>query len=208
MKITPLHTAYFKARAAEKTTHIIGVIANIGCIIFTILMIIAATFQIVLPHNGYEAYSLVGESMQPTHYAGGLVICDTHVNISDLDTGEIICFRSPDGDTICHRVNATAIDSSHVETKGDHNNTSEGYSTTNDNLIGRVIAYIPMVGFIMNYSVAGSALLTCIFAMMSLLTYLLHGYAEADRQTLQPTWDRFVANQELKRRAQEVMAAQ
>lgn len=204
-KITPLEITWIKTRGLEIFTKTLYTTAYTAMIIFVAWAFASVICQIVLPKNGYGAYNLEGQSMQPTHYAGGLIISNNHNRIADLDNGDIICFENPEGENVCHRVYSMSEDKTSVETKGDHNSEPDYYTTNDDTFIGRVILYIPKAGFITHTSAIAITVFALLFALLTLLLQIILNNVEAQRIALEPTWRKFCANKELRRRVAQAM---
>ena len=96
-------------------------------------------------------------------------------------------------------------DKTYVETKGDHNNSPESFMTNNDNLIGHVIAYIPMAGFIVEKPLIVVMLLAFTVSVLTITLHLLYVQFATERYNLQPTFEKFCVNRELKRRVEQAM---
>ena len=96
---------------------------------------------------GYSVFRVVTGSMEPTISVGSVLICKS-ADIDDINTGDIICFRSREsshyGYIVTHRVISVKEDSTgkkYLESRGDANNSSDPYYVEGENLLGRVIWY-------------------------------------------------------------------
>ena len=96
--------------------------------------------------GGYSLFRVVTGSMEPTISTGALLLCDD-IDIEDIVVGDIICFFSQDkymaGSVITHRVYKVDTHNNIINlyTKGDANLAVDGYTVTEDNLIGIVRWY-------------------------------------------------------------------
>lgn len=109
------------------------------------IIVAAAVVPLVTP---LRAQIVTSGSMVPAIPVGAMVLT---VPLDRLaDPGEVILFAHPSGAaTVLHRVVAVehgAIDSDYV-TKGDANDTTDGWRVPVHAVTGRVIAAIPLVGF-------------------------------------------------------------
>lgn len=125
-------------------------------VLVTILLILAIAlcayivFQLVNDGNasigGYRMFRVVTGSMEPTMSVGTLLVTKT-VDISTIDVGDIVCFRSYDeqiyGSVITHRVVGILHDTAGtlLQTKGDANPVADGDYASQENLVGKVIWY-------------------------------------------------------------------
>lgn len=96
---------------------------------------------------GCSFFRVATGSMEPTLPVGTVVLAK-NTKIEEISEGEIIVFRSRDsllkGQTVTHRVVSVIVDETGktlLETRGDANNSSDGYYVETDNLIGKVIWY-------------------------------------------------------------------
>jgi signal peptidase len=88
-------------------------------------------------------------SMEPKMYAGDVVII-IKTPADNIETGDIIQFRVPEGVTIMHRVveiQETEEGGKVFITKGDNNDQPDPEPVLPDNLVGKAIMTIPKVGW-------------------------------------------------------------
>jgi signal peptidase len=88
-------------------------------------------------------------SMQPKMYPGDVVII-IKTPADNIETGDIIQFRVPEGVTVMHRVieiQETGEGSKVFITKGDNNNQPDSEPVLPDNVVGKAIITIPKVGW-------------------------------------------------------------
>jgi len=94
--------------------------------------------------------ALVGSgSMEPKMYPGDVVII-AKVQADNIETGDVIQFRVPEGVTIMHRVieiQETAGGSKVFITKGDNNDQPDPEPVLPDNVVGKAVMTIPKVGW-------------------------------------------------------------
>lgn len=120
--------------------------------LFLVLMVLLCgtiTVQVVTKgyasFGGYSFFRVVTGSMEPTIPTGALLVCKD-MDINDVTVGDIICFHSKDrymqGSVITHRVYNIRYDSEsnvNLITKGDANLSVDGYISSEDNFIGKVV---------------------------------------------------------------------
>lgn len=116
----------------------------------------------------FDAYIIVSPSMVPTiNVQDGIVI--RRVEPKDLKQGDIISFLSTDsyysGKVITHRIigiEKSADGDLLYRTKGDNNNVADGSLVNEDNVYGKVIFRLPMLGYIRNFLTTYAGFILCI----------------------------------------------
>ena len=112
---------------------------------------IAAVFLIF-----YRPVSLAGDTYYEPVYTGsmepaipvGSVVVIKPVDTETLKVGDIICFKteSEHATTVTHRI--FNITNEGIITKGDANEDPDTWAVRKENVIGKVIAIIPFVGYV------------------------------------------------------------
>ena len=102
----------------------------------------------------YSAFIIISPSMHPSIKVNDAVIVKK-AEVSKLKKGDIITFNSTDsrfsGATITHRIVDVIKDSNNnvvFRTKGDNNNVEDSTLVRKQDLVGKVILKIPLVGYI------------------------------------------------------------
>jgi len=162
-----------------------------------IALALIATFLIIFL-GFYRPVSLWGDtyyepvytgSMEPAIPVGGIVVIKP-VNPDTLKVGEIICFKieSESSTTVTHRI-FNITDEGFI-TKGDANEDPDQWIVKKENVIGKVIAVIPYIGYL-GYFVRtpiGFILLILIPATLIILMEIRNIIKETKRkQTLKET---------------------
>lgn len=93
--------------------------------------------------NGYTYLNVVTGSMNPTIKIGDLIIIDTEDK--DIKNGDIITFKDENQNLVTHRVIETNED--FVLTKGDANNTDDGYINRN-RIVGKYVFKLKAFGYV------------------------------------------------------------
>lgn len=93
---------------------------------------------------GFRTYSILSGSMEPEIKTGDLVIVKS-ANFNQVEVGDVITFKY-EGNIVTHRV----IDKTEegFMTKGDNNNIEDTEIVSSDNLIGKVLFHIPLLGYV------------------------------------------------------------
>ena len=116
----------------------------------------------------FGAYVIVSPSMVPTiHVQDAIVI--KRVDLVDIKQGDIISFLGTDsyysGKVITHRVIGIEKSSDGqflYRTKGDNNNVADGSLVNEDNVYGKVIFRIPMLGYVRKFLMTYFGWILCI----------------------------------------------
>ena len=118
--------------------------------ISTLLVIVAAMLAIALVGVrllGWQVYSVLSGSMEPTFQTGSLVYVRP-AQAEEIKEGDIITFTL-DGEVIAtHRVVAVVNDGGQIafRTKGDANRVEDSRLVTADQLVGKALFSIPGMG--------------------------------------------------------------
>ena len=113
------------------------------------VVVVASCLILVIPKlAGYDAYVVVSGSMEPNIPVGSIVY-SKETDPAQLQTGDVIVFIMPSRGTtpITHRVVSNDTNKGEIVTKGDANEHEDAAPVTYDNVIGKVAAHIPRVGF-------------------------------------------------------------
>lgn len=141
-------------KGTEKTKRTKTRAEKIFSVATSVLLVVAVLFcgfvMIQLMSNGYvtvfgySAFHVVSGSMEPTIPVGTLIICQK-TPIEYIGKGDIITFKSLEtymaGKMVTHRVVEVETFDGKIalRTRGDNNNSEDGYYVTQDNLIGLVV---------------------------------------------------------------------
>lgn len=134
---------------------------------------------------GFSVFRVVSDSMEPAIPVGALILSH-ETDIEKIEVGDIICFRSYESymnnQIVTHRVVGITEQNGDIalRTRGDSNNSEDGFFVTRNNLVGKVILHTEEGSFITNaYSVltSGVGFFTLIVIPVLLITvYILHEY--------------------------------
>jgi len=126
-----------RAESGSTTGWIVTTVAAVAIIWFAVGLF---PFQPALVGSG---------SMEPKMYPGDVVII-AKVQAENIETGDVIQFRVPEGVTIMHRVieiQETEGGSKVFITKGDANDQPDSEPVLPDNVVGKAVITIPKVGW-------------------------------------------------------------
>lgn len=126
---------------AGRILHTIGVVL--------MAVVLAACFSLLIPKfAGYDAYVVVSGSMEPSIPVGSIVYSHK-TEPSELQAGDVIVFVDPARGTtpITHRVVTNDTAKGIITTKGDANDGVDIDPVIYDNVVGKVTAHIPRIGY-------------------------------------------------------------
>jgi signal peptidase len=120
--------------------------------------------------DGFHIYNIASGSMKPKIPIGSMVITKS-INTSSIKKGDIISFKS-NNIVISHRVYDIYTQSDGekiVLTKGDANKSVDPDIVLQNQIIGKVILHIPLLGFVLNYVTTKLGIIVCIVIPMFLI---------------------------------------
>jgi signal peptidase len=155
----------------------------------TILSVVVVwrAFVFVL-RTEYPFQTPTSDSMVPTLRVGDLLIVQGGLNASDLcahpGDGDIIVFRDPrnPNNLVVHR----AIEKSQIgnkwyfKTKGDNNNGPDPWQVPEDNLVGKVIFGVPLLGYVKIVLGTPTGIAACILSLAFL--FFIENIVMSDRK--------------------------
>jgi len=127
--------------------------------ILALLLIVAIGAVFVLNACGLKPFIIKSGSMEPAIMTGSVCFVDTKAEFDDIEVGDVIAFKVATGEAVTHR--AISIVDGYVETKGDANDASDGFTTSKDNFMGQNLITIPRLGYVIGYlqNPAGKAMI-------------------------------------------------
>jgi signal peptidase I len=143
-------------------------IADILGFILLFCMLASGIAVIVLNITGHRLLAIETGSMEPKYKVGSMVVvkkCDGE----DISIGDVISFVANDQLTVVtHRVVDIDEYNRCFYTKGDMNITPDNMPVIYENLIGRVICGIPLLGYIVIFakSTLGKILIAAIICLI------------------------------------------
>lgn len=114
------------------------------------VVVICACLSLAIPKlAGYDIYVVVSGSMEPNIPVRSIVL-SKEIEPSQLQTGDVIVFIDPARGTtpITHRIVENDTAAGTIRTKGDANEHEDVNPVTYDNVIGKVHAHIPRMGYV------------------------------------------------------------
>jgi len=113
------------------------------------LMLTAAVYVVILFFlmlTGVKLYIVMSGSMEPEIPTGSLCLVNSQADFYKITKGDVIAFKTQEGTLVTHRV--IDVSEEGLETKGDANEVTDGYTTTPENFCGETIGAIPYMGYV------------------------------------------------------------
>ena len=127
---------------------------SIGRIASTALVVLAVVLAVALVGVrllGFEVYTVLSGSMEPTYKTGSLIWVDK-CEPEDVEVGDPITFvLNEDLDVATHRVIEVDAANQHFYTQGDANDAPDGSPVHFENLIGVPVFTVPCLGYFVSY---------------------------------------------------------
>ena len=142
-----------------------------------LVVVIAALIPITVPRfMGYEIYNVVSGSMEPGIPVGSVAYIEPVEPVA-LEEGDVIAYRK-DGTIILHRVVSNHQVEGYLITKGDANELEDLGEVPYQNVAGRVVRHIAVLGQLMMIlsSTVGKVLLFVLALCGALLNVLAGRY--------------------------------
>jgi signal peptidase I len=119
---------------------------------------------------GARPLTVLSGSMEPTLATGDVVVVKP-VGPDDVRVGDVVTYKSPQGDLITHRVRAVRRRGAGFElvTKGDANNASERWTLERGGELSRSLYRVPYLGRVLVHTSSPEGKLALIVAPLLLL---------------------------------------
>ena len=119
--------------------------STIGGLILLALAVVAIGSSVIPRVMGMQPYAIISGSMEPAYPTGSLVYADP-VEGSSLQAGDVVAFWEEE-EVIIHRVKEVDDQTGHLVTKGDANEDVDLRPVPFQNVLGRVVFSVPVVGY-------------------------------------------------------------
>ena len=130
-----------------------GIFTTIIVAIVFILAVLLVFFRLF----GYEIYTVMSGSMEPTYHVGSLIYVKP-TDANTLQKGDVITFMASEDTVVTHRIDEivteTAEDGTEIlkfRTKGDANSATDGKLVHYKNVLGKPEFSIPLLGYLAFY---------------------------------------------------------
>lgn len=122
---------------------------------------------------GFKSYMVLSASMEPEYHVGSLVYVKQALE-DDINPGDVITFHIDDSTLVTHRVVEKDNARNGLITKGDANEVNDGGLVAYDNVVGKVVFNIPMLGYVSSFisSLYGKCVVIGVLIVMMCLEIL------------------------------------
>ena len=163
---------------------------NVITTIVVVLVVILAILLVGVRLLGFQVFTVLSGSMEPTYHVGSLIYVKK-IDPQDVKVGDPITFVLNENLVVAtHRVVGIDIDDEGIiryHTKGDANESEDGGTVHQGNLLGKPVFTIPYLGYVANFmqnppgtyiSIAGGAVLV----LLMFLPELIGAFTEDDKK--------------------------
>ena len=139
--------------------------------VVTWFVIIYLVFLAVCGVSKWMPYIVLSGSMEPSIRTGSLCVVDTGVPFEQIKSGDVIAFETGTGQLVTHR--AVSFVDGAIETKGDANLVTDGFTTTVENYRGKTLFSIPVLGYVIKQlqTSRGKIISVSVFLFLLLLSW-------------------------------------
>ena len=128
---------------------------NLITTIFVILVVILAILLVGVRVAGFDVYTVLSGSMEPTYHVGS-VIYVKDVDPFELESGDVITFMLDEDTLATHRIVEVVPDDEdptvvRFRTKGDANEAEDASLVHYKNVVGSPVFSIPKLGYFAEY---------------------------------------------------------
>lgn len=148
--------------------------------VLVVLVLLFAAPRLV----GIRMFSVLSGSMEPAYSTGDLIYVKP-VPEDKLQVGDVISFvMNSQGTVATHRITEIDEENRQVYTKGDANEVSDGKAVKFENVIGKVVFAIPLVGYLIGFinTAPGKIITVTIIVSLILLVLLLQRLSGDDEE--------------------------
>ena len=148
-------------------------ICNVLNTIIILLLIIVAGILIVPQMLGMNTLAVLSGSMQPNIPVGSLIIIDD-VKFDDLKVDDVITYKVNSSTLVTHRIVSLDSNKQEMITKGDANEVDDGSPISYQNVVGKLLFTVPLLGYLSVYmkTPLGIAILCGIIFVLIVLNFL------------------------------------
>ena len=123
--------------------------------LLVVLVVILALLLVGVRLVGYQVFTVLSGSMEPTYHVGSLIYVKS-VDYRELEAGDVITFMMDEDTVATHRVIQVVPDEEdptvlRYATQGDANNAPDGTPVHYKNVIGTPVYSIPYLGYVASY---------------------------------------------------------
>ena len=151
-----------------KKKRVRGVISSI---IVGIIVAIAVGL-LIMKFTGGGVYTIISGSMEPKYHVGSMIYVKPAAK-DEIKVGDAVTFAVSDKLTVTHRIAEIQQDADGTKyiTKGDANDTRDASPVIYENIIGKPVFSIPLVGYIINYIKTPQGIIIAVAVALFLLLW-------------------------------------
>lgn len=157
---------------SNKIKAILKIISNVIVTLALILVILLVGFRLI----GFQMYTVLSGSMEPTHKVGSIVYV-RETKQEDLKVDDVITYYLDKNTLSTHRIVEIVKDKETNEvkyrTKGDANEQEDAVLVKYENIKGKVIFSIPILGYILNFINTTSGRIMAISIFVALISFVI-----------------------------------
>ena len=173
---------------------VLNAIGTVGCILILpvllllLTMMIQRCFEPNVPPNfmGYTPLAVSSGSMSPTFEVNDMIIVDAN-DVETVDVGDIISYWSGDA-LVTHRIIAAEMSEANgtvYVTQGDANNSPDMVRVTVDQIYGKYVMHVPLVGGASLFLASSAGVITCVVVICVVIIACLCVYFSKKYKMLQ-----------------------
>lgn len=172
-------------------SHTLKTILKISNYVIVSIVIVLAFLLVGIRMFGFEIYTVLSGSMEPTYHVGSLVYVKD-VGLQELKKGDAITFYLTENTIATHRIIEIIKDEKTSEvkyrTKGDANEIEDGKLTPYEKVIGKVIFTIPLLGYFSNFiqRPPGNFITIGIGILLIILVFIIDAITEDKKNLKKP----------------------
>lgn len=152
------------------------------CFLFLLCSAVSSGSESKFSISTYKLVCILSGSMEPAIGMGSLTIVKG-VSQDELAVNDIITFMPVESSEtlVTHRVIEINRDDNSFATKGDGNNVSDSSPVYYDDVVGKVVLSIPLLGYVINYLKTPYSIVT--FIVLLILTGLIRHLIRVSKAT-------------------------
>ncbi len=162
-------------------------IINMVTSLLVVVVVLAAVLMVGMRIAGYDIYTVLSGSMEPTYHVGSLIFVKD-VDYTELQEGDVITFMLDEDTVATHRIVDVIVDEEdstviRYQTKGDANNTVDGNLVHYQNVIGTPVFTIPAMGYVVSYiqHPPGTYVAIAVLALLLAISFLPDLFAKEEK---------------------------
>lgn len=167
---------------SNKIKALLKIISNVIVTLALLLVVLLIGFRLI----GFQMYTVLSGSMEPTHKVGSVVYV-RKVKEEKLKKDDVITYHLDKKTLSTHRIVEIVKDKETQEikyrTKGDANEDEDAVLVEYKDIKGKVIFSIPLLGYILTFinTPAGKIIATSIFVMLISFVIIIELITEDDK---------------------------